>query len=232
MISPVESKALIEKFASSDLAHPNHAGYDRMMDGNYAWIFNQIPFVSPERKIKAWDIGCAYGTTAAYLAAWGYITTASDIVDTYVNIPMLKHFGVEFKLDNIETGLAPSVDYDVIVFTEVLEHLNQNPRSALLNISRALKHGGRLVLTTPRAEMAYHPLGLYQDTAYGDIQPIANYDHWQSIPAEPLTAQWLDAHVYLYTESEIIELLEATNFRILKSEVCNQISHGVVAYKP
>lgn len=43
----------------------------------------------------------------------------------------------------------PSEHFDVVLFSEVLEHLSRDPMQALYEINRVLKVGGRLILTTP-----------------------------------------------------------------------------------
>ena len=54
---------------------------------------------------------------------------------------------------NIEAWPFPFADgqMDVIVFAEVLEHMTNDPMHAMREISRVLKPGGLLVLTTPNA---------------------------------------------------------------------------------
>ncbi len=54
---------------------------------------------------------------------------------------------------NIEAWSFPFADaqMDVVVFGEVLEHMTNDPMHAMREISRVLKPGGLLVLTTPNA---------------------------------------------------------------------------------
>ncbi len=56
----------------------------------------------------------------------------------------------EYRNSNIETEDLPfDAKFEVILFCEVLEHLQNDPMQALLRIKRALVPGGTLVLTTP-----------------------------------------------------------------------------------
>lgn len=60
-------------------------------------------------------------------------------------------FDAAFHSINIETMPLPFEDgsLDVVVFGEVLEHMTNHPWFAIAEISRVLKPGGTLVLTTP-----------------------------------------------------------------------------------
>jgi SAM-dependent methyltransferase len=54
------------------------------------------------------------------------------------------HFSIE-----AEPFPFPSQSFDVVLFCEILEHLQLDPAAALREIRRVLKDGGTLVLTTP-----------------------------------------------------------------------------------
>ncbi|MBA2432458.1 MAG: methyltransferase domain-containing protein [Chthoniobacterales bacterium] len=58
---------------------------------------------------------------------------------------------LEFHHFNIEDAAFPFEDesFDVVLFCEVLEHLQADPLQVLLEIKRVLKQGGSLILTTP-----------------------------------------------------------------------------------
>jgi 2-polyprenyl-3-methyl-5-hydroxy-6-metoxy-1,4-benzoquinol methylase len=57
----------------------------------------------------------------------------------------------KIKICNIETDKFPFKDnfFDIVIFTEVLEHLPQSPALALSQMRRVLVPRGKLVLTTP-----------------------------------------------------------------------------------
>ena len=56
-----------------------------------------------------------------------------------------------YKQFNVEQDIFPYDDdsFDVVLFCEIIEHLQSDPVHALLEIRRVLKPGGTLVLTTP-----------------------------------------------------------------------------------
>lgn len=58
--------------------------------------------------------------------------------------------GLTFHCGDILQPLPTPRDYyDLIIFSEVIEHLQGNPRKALRHLLQSLKPGGRLLLTTP-----------------------------------------------------------------------------------
>jgi SAM-dependent methyltransferase len=60
---------------------------------------------------------------------------------------------LKFSNVNVETEALPFPDgyFDLVLFCEVLEHLQSDPLRAMLEIRRVLKVGGILILTTPNA---------------------------------------------------------------------------------
>jgi SAM-dependent methyltransferase len=59
----------------------------------------------------------------------------------------------EYALFNIETDKYPYPDetFDVVIFSELIEHLAINPVWALAEMHRVLRPGGHLIVTTPNA---------------------------------------------------------------------------------
>lgn len=63
----------------------------------------------------------------------------------------LQNQAIHFDHFDIESERFPYPDesFDVVLFCEVLEHMTNDPLFALREISRILRPGGRLILTTP-----------------------------------------------------------------------------------
>ena len=57
----------------------------------------------------------------------------------------------DYDIVDIETDRLPYNDnsFDGVLFCEVIEHLTNDPQQALIEISRVLRPGGKLILTTP-----------------------------------------------------------------------------------
>ena len=83
---------------------------------------------------------------------------------------MLAEHRMRYDLFNVETDRFPYPDdhFDVILFCEVLEHLTNDPLSALKEIRRVLKPGGKLVLTTPNVACSKNVLKIVQGKNVND----------------------------------------------------------------
>jgi len=115
-------------------------------------------------KLSILDIGCGAGTMSLYLASLGHTVTGIDISQTAINAckksAMTLHlknatfFKSEFPRINV-----PSKKFDAIIFTEVIEHL-ENDKEAISIVAKLLKKGGILIISTPSSKAPLHRLGL------------------------------------------------------------------------
>jgi SAM-dependent methyltransferase len=81
--------------------------------------------------------------------------------------------------------------FDVVLFSEVIEHLQGNPRLALTEIARLLRPGGRVVLTTPNLARLANRLKLL--AGYTPLERIGRPGTW-------------GGHFREYTRSEIVDM--------------------------
>lgn len=107
---------------------------------------------SPQNELpRLLDIGCWPGYLSLYFKRKGWEVDAIDLKPD--RIPLVSE--AEIKLISHNLNEKPSLPYpadsfDVILFTEVFEHLNPASFEELFaGIETCLKPGGRLVLTTP-----------------------------------------------------------------------------------
>ena len=99
---------------------------------------------------------------------------------------------VKCDLERDDLGVAGA---DCAVFSEVLEHLHYYYAPAVLaKISRALKPGGVLVLTTPNVASLFRRLRLLLGR-----QPVYRY------------------HVREYTMGEVVSMVGAAGFRVVEA---------------
>jgi len=97
------------------------------------------------RGARALDVSCRNGEVLMTLAARGFEVRGSRFER---DLPPLAGIPIDGGVD-LTRGL-PYTDssFDLVVLTEVLEHL-ENHRAAISELSRVIRPGGRLILTTP-----------------------------------------------------------------------------------
>jgi 2-polyprenyl-3-methyl-5-hydroxy-6-metoxy-1,4-benzoquinol methylase len=148
------------------------------------------------------DVGCAYGTLAVFMKklfpnAEVYCT---DFVDIFFAEKLAEAAGLNFKLNNIELDSFPwDIRFDIIVFTEILEHLNFHPLSTLKKLHGLLNPDGVLYISTPNA--AYWGKRSY----YSSYRDMPKADRPEGVPIR-------DDHIYHYNEEELTEIFTAAGF--------------------
>jgi SAM-dependent methyltransferase len=95
------------------------------------------------------DIGCWSGEKLLELSSQTKNLFGMDITDSKFHLAnsKIKH---RLKKGDITLQVPFKEKFDWIILGEVLEHVSDDEK-ALENISKALKKGGRLILTTPRS---------------------------------------------------------------------------------
>jgi 2-polyprenyl-3-methyl-5-hydroxy-6-metoxy-1,4-benzoquinol methylase len=91
------------------------------------------------------DVGCGGG------ALWGFV---HDQIETYLGVDAVRYDALPdsctFFQADLDTAQVPLPDEsaDVVVAIEIIEHL-ENPRAFFRELTRLVKPGGLIVLTTP-----------------------------------------------------------------------------------
>jgi len=154
------------------------------------------------RPRRCLDIGCAYGTLSLYCRRlFSCQVSCTDCTDRYLSSALVRQQGLTFAQSNIELDTPLwGADFDVVLFTEVLEHLNFHPVPTLRKIAGLLAEGGRLYLSTPDAA-EWGRLTKYY-ASVGDIpQPEAGLAR-------------VDDHVYHYSRAELADVVAAAGLRV------------------
>lgn len=97
---------------------------------------------------------CLYRMCRGTLKRGNYFgPDAKHGADTLVNRDTGEEVVFAYEAFNIETDAYPYPDasFDVVVFSELIEHLGVNPVRALAEIHRVLRPGGIVVVTTPNS---------------------------------------------------------------------------------
>ena len=167
------------------------------------------------------DVGAAYGTLLTYVALNKSCREiyAVDPVG-YMSSSLIDKIGINLiRADFERDGYCPNIKFDLIIFTEVIEHLNFHPLPTLLRLKRLLNPGGKLLLTTPDAE----EWGRVTDY-YSSLDDIPEYD------AQAQKVEWIDGHIWQYTKEELDSLFSESGFEVLKFDYSPGVSARHLCY--
>jgi len=163
------------------------------------WLWEDGRTQTPRRCL---DIGCAYGTLALYCRRlFSCEVYCTDCTAGYLSPALSKEHGLIFAQSNIELDMPPwGRDFDVVIFSEVLEHLNYNPVSTLRRIARLLAEEGRLYLSTPDA------------AEWGRLTKY--YATVEDMPPPEAGRERIDDHIYHYSKAELESVLGAAGLHV------------------
>ena len=127
-----------------------HDYYFKMHDRRFRTII-EASANSKTASGRLLDVGCWPGYLSLYFKKLGWQVDAIDLAPE--RIPEVDQAGVAILHHNLcEQRTLPYADaeFDQIIFTEVLEHLNpEATRDLFREFKRTLKPGGLLIVTTP-----------------------------------------------------------------------------------
>jgi SAM-dependent methyltransferase len=181
-------KEVIERFGDSRAVHSYYLEFGRRLG-----VLKLIEGYCGQGSTIL-DLGAQPFIISCALRKMGYDVFAFDIdPEPYMRIAKACNVNVvRCDLERDELGVGNA---DCAVFTEVLEHLHYYYAPLVLSrISRALKPGGVLILTTPNIASLFRRLRLLLG-----IQPIYHY------------------HVRGYTMREAVSLLREAGFEVIKA---------------
>jgi 2-polyprenyl-3-methyl-5-hydroxy-6-metoxy-1,4-benzoquinol methylase len=149
------------------------------------------------------DVGCAQGTLGLTLAERGFQVSLLDVRSINIDYSKARHERgqVEFYVGLLGSDMPPQSGYDVVICTEVLEHVPA-PSMLLCQLADKVRPGGAVFVTTPNAEYLLSRL-----PAYGKAdQHVIDSSEINSLDG--------NAHRFLYTKDELISLVRGVGLRI------------------
>jgi 2-polyprenyl-6-hydroxyphenyl methylase/3-demethylubiquinone-9 3-methyltransferase len=156
--------------------------------------------VAPERAgrpLRVFDAGCGNGTLLKSLRQAGHQVAGCDASESGVAIAQQSlGGGIQIELRSVYDDLASTfgTDWDVVVATEVVEHLYA-PRTFVARAREMLAPGGHVLLTTP-----YH--GYVKNLV---IALLGGCD-------EHYTALWDGGHIKFWSYATLTTLLREQGF--------------------
>lgn len=173
------------------------------------WIAAQLTRLAADRRGAALEVGPGSGVYVPLLARLFDRVTVSDVHDAYLDAARALaagHPNVTVVQDDIRRPALPSASFDVVLCTEVIEHVSESP-AALAGMRRLLRPGGVLLLSTPQR---YSPLEVCSKIAFlpGIIDLV------RVVYREPILPT---GHINLMTARQIRRQLAEAGFTIRES---------------
>jgi 2-polyprenyl-3-methyl-5-hydroxy-6-metoxy-1,4-benzoquinol methylase len=200
---------LVNKSQTMILSAAPHVKYRQRYKDEELFYWLRIPKwiyqISKKRVfLNCLDIGVAYGTLALFCKTnLKCETYCTDYTAKYISPHLLNKYNIYFAVSNIELDEFPwKKKYDIILFTEVLEHLNFHPVATLQKIRNMLSDDGILYISTPDASK-WGRVTKY----YAQISDIPNPSSGKPV---------IDDHIYQYSVEEFINIVNDAGFKIQK----------------
>jgi 2-polyprenyl-3-methyl-5-hydroxy-6-metoxy-1,4-benzoquinol methylase len=184
--------------------------------GRYVACLELLPQAKPGQTLL--ELGASFHHLTPALESKGYNVRCADIWDgdKLRNVEIVSQDGRErrsYAVDNFDVQQErwPYEDssFDVVLFCEMLEHLNTDPIQVMAEINRVLKKDGLLLLTTPNMASA-------KSVNYV-LEGGSPYVFGQYVPGGLAT----DRHNREYTAAEVHRFLTAAGFDVISLETCN-----------
>jgi SAM-dependent methyltransferase len=185
-------------------AHMADAAY------RYRAALHAVPLAAPGATLL--DVGARLYTASFYVNQlnYGAVSIATkwkaSFTDEAILAAIPNHQRISLQHFDAEVDRFPYPDgaFDVIVCTEVLEHLAIDPMHMLAEMNRVARDGGLLVMTTPNA------------ASFGALTKIMAGQHPYSWA--PYNGRSTDRHNREYTIAELERAVSAAGFDVARSE--------------
>lgn len=163
-----------------------------------------VEIVAAGKKGKVLDLGCGDGKTGKEIFDRGFIVEACDMDAAR----FLFHSVIPFNNGNLSDKLPyPDGMFDYVIFMEVIEHV-YNPDFVIAEISRVLRKGGSLVLSTPNILNIGSRLRFLFEGSYDFFrEPILDY-------TKCFPAALQNMHVIPWRYHELEYLLEKNGLKV------------------
>lgn len=141
------------------------------------------------------DVGCASGYMVSQIA--NIFPTAKyygiDIYDKAIEYAKKAYPNIEFKVASADRLPFKDNTFDVVLFYETIEHV-ENPKDCLIEIKRVLEKDGTIILTMDSGSLLFRLVWFIWEKTKGKI--------------------WQGAHLHPFHHSELEQLIQSSGFKI------------------
>ncbi|WP_266368186.1 class I SAM-dependent methyltransferase [Tellurirhabdus rosea] len=197
--------------------------YQALTEYQHAEDFKRLDFIVKQVQslqkpdVTIMDIGCGNGNIARVLGGFGYSVLGVDIDPESIAEARKRNAFPNVRFEQMDAESLPTAgEFDVLVCSEVLEHLDV-PGSLVETAYRLLKPGGRLIVTVPnghgpREVLMTKPMQWINKKGYGDwlvtVKRSLGYANATSQSSNPdLT------HIQFFSRTSLEALLKKHGFR-------------------
>ncbi|MFO7169294.1 MAG: class I SAM-dependent methyltransferase [Chloroflexota bacterium] len=183
--------------------------YFRLHRHRFHMLLAAIPVDAGSRVL---EIGVNPGLFTEALVRAGYRVSGTDLFPEH-RADLWRRLGVEVRRWNIDSEPAPypPESFDLIFFSEVIEHLANPPVDALATIGDLLVPGGYLILTTPNQFYLKSRLRTLGDIVL--LRPFEHDDEFERWAALKDEARYY-THSRLYTMRQLVWMLERAGLAV------------------
>jgi SAM-dependent methyltransferase len=204
----------------TEISFENSARYNNSLKATFYRTVQDVDAIGSAAQ-DILEVGAFTGCVSVALAKLGHRVVASDI-EFVIENPELKKLlssqGISTFAADLSNATLPVADnrFDLLVFNEVLEHLNFNPIPLLGEFWRILRPGGRVYCATPNLLSAKNRWRMLRGLGY--INPVSDL----IMNLQSGTGMSVGLHWREYSKLEMTELFEAAGF------VCESHKFGLI----
>lgn len=169
----------------------------------YTWTIDQVE-ARAAAGARVLEVGSLPGHMTYLLHARGFDVTGIDLAPERAGT-FFDDIGVTVHRCDVETEPLPSDDgtFDVVVFTELLEHCRINPIATLRELGRVLAPAGFMLVTTPNLYTTGTVLRYLRGHGFDD--PVTEWGKLEKLGHM--------GHVRLYSAKQLRWMLAAAGLR-------------------
>lgn len=204
-------REVLECKAKRSLKFEDGSRYDAEMAEAYSRTVRDVESLG--KGLHILEFGCFTGIVSVSLQRLGYMVTGSDIPFVLADEENAAFFAEEgVRLWPHDLAVVPldlpSDSFDLIIFTEVLEHLNFNPIPLLCEFARVLRLGGMVYCATPNLADTHARLNLLRGR--GIMNPIEHL----VMNLKPGTGMSVGLHWREWTKEELVQIFAEAGFSL------------------
>ncbi|HOV11471.1 MAG TPA: class I SAM-dependent methyltransferase [Bacteroidales bacterium] len=135
------------QYAKSIISKKKPLNYLAAQEDVYFFVAHSLKRFA-KKKVKILEIGCGLGYLTYALNKEGFSATGIDVSHSAIKMAIEKFGAYFYAADAISYAQITNLKYDVIIATEVIEHI-PDIKSFLIQLKNLLNPEGIILLTTP-----------------------------------------------------------------------------------